>query len=81
MNKTRLFIAAMVYPMINALIFGAGAVLILSVPWFAQQAALALPIVIVAAFVGAVPIAWYIAPRMRYRFWRRKGEEPGFPLT
>lgn len=81
MKKTRLFIAAMIYPMINALIFGAGAVLVLSVPMLSQQASVALPIVIATAFVSAAPIAWYVAPRLRYRFWRRKGEEPGFPLT
>ena len=81
MPKTRLFITGMLYPMINAIIFGSGAVAILSIPFLSANAPLTIPVAVAAAFIGAVPISWYLAPRMRYRYWRRRNEEPGFPLV
>jgi hypothetical protein len=61
MNK-RAILAAVVYPMVNAVLFGFGAITVLS--FFSAQAAQLLPIVIVASFVAAVPISWIIAPRL-----------------
>ena len=58
-------LAAIVYPMVNAVLFGFGAILVLS--FFAAEAAILLPIVIVASFVLALPIAWVIAPRLSLR--------------
>ena len=61
MNK-RIILAAVVYPMANAVLFGFGATIALA--FFAGAAKIILPIVIVASFVLAAPISWIIAPRM-----------------
>ena len=60
--QRQLIIAAVIYPMVNAVLFGAGAVFVLSL--YAAQAALLLPIVIVASFVLAAPLSWLIAPKL-----------------
>ncbi|MHB1102929.1 MAG: hypothetical protein ACYC0C_09180 [Devosia sp.] len=55
-------LAAVVYPMVNAVLFGFGAI---AVPaFFAKAATTLLPIVIVASIILALPISWFIAPRM-----------------
>lgn len=58
--------------MINAVIFGAGAILVLSVPALAVHAKVLLPLVIIAAFAAAPLFALVIAPRMRLRNWGRR---------
>ena len=58
--------------MINAVIFGAGAILVLSVPALAVHAKVLLPLVIIAAFAAAPLFALVIAPRMRLRNWCRR---------
>lgn len=58
--------------MINAVIFGAGAILVLSVPALAVYAKVLLPLVIIAAFAAAPLFALVIAPRMRLRNWGRR---------
>lgn len=58
--------------MINAVIFGAGAFLVLSVPALAVHAKVLLPLVIIAAFASAPLFALVIAPRMRLRNWGRR---------
>lgn len=57
---------------INAVIFGAGAILVLSVPALAVHAKVLLPLVIIAAFAAAPLFALVIAPRMRLRNWGRR---------
>lgn len=58
--------------MINAVIFGAGAILVLSVPALAVHAKVLLPLIIIAAFAAAPLFALVIAPRMRLRNWGRR---------
>ncbi|MBA4798324.1 hypothetical protein HNR26_001108 [Rhizobium rosettiformans] len=58
--------------MINAVIFGAGAIVVLSVPALAVHAKVLLPLVIIAAFAAAPLFALVIAPRMRLRNWGRR---------
>lgn len=70
--KTRLWIAAMVYPMVNAVLFGTAAIAMLSIPALDEMAATLFPIVIAASFALAAPIAWVIAPRLRARYWRNE---------
>ena len=74
--KTRLWIAAMVYPMVNAVLFGAGVIAMLSIPALDAIAPTLFPFVIAASFVLAAPIAWVIAPRLRARYWRRHAMRP-----
>lgn len=69
--NTDLFITAIVSMMTNAVLFGAGAVTVLSVPVLDEQAKYLLPVVIAASFVLAPIAAWFIAPRLRARNWRR----------
>ena len=68
--KTRLWIAAMVYPMVNAVLFGFAAISILSIPALAAMASTLFLFVVPASFVLALPIAWIIAPRLRARSWQ-----------
>lgn len=65
--RTRTFIAGLIALPINAVLFGAGAIVVLSIPALAEQAKYLLPVVIVAGFVVAAPIAWMMAPRLRAR--------------
>lgn len=72
-TKTRFAIAALIYSMTNAVLFGAGLIVILLVPAFGEHLALAMLAVIAGSFVLAAPIAWFLAPRLRARYWRRRG--------
>jgi hypothetical protein len=58
--------------MVNAVLFGVGAVTVLSLTGLQEQWKYLLPIVIVLSFVLAVPIAWKLAPRLRARYWRER---------
>lgn len=72
--KTNTYLNIVVSMMVNAVIFGAGAITVLSVPALNEQAKYLLPLVVVISFVAAPFIARLIAPRMRLRYWRRRGE-------
>ena len=73
-TKTRLRIAALIYSMTNAVIFGVGIVTVLNVPALRSDAFFWIPVVVAASLVLAVPVAWLIAPRLRARYGR-----PGTP--
>jgi len=66
--RTNLAIAALIYPMIQAMAFGAGMLILLTTG--APSAAFA-P-VIAATFAVSAPIALLMAPRLRSRAWRRR---------
>lgn len=70
--STRFRLALLVYGMVNAVLFGAGAVTVLSFPSLQEQWKLLIPLVVVVSLVLAAPLAWAIAPRLRARFWREK---------
>jgi len=65
--RTRTMIAALIYFPLNAVIFGAGAIAVLSIPFPADLLKYLLPLVIVTALVVTAPIAWYLAPKLRLR--------------
>jgi len=65
----RAFITVLLSLMVNAVLFGFGAILVLSVPALAEQAKYLLPVVIVASFIVTPFIAWKMAPRLRARYW------------
>lgn len=65
----RAFITVLLSLMVNAVLFGFGAILVLSVPALAEQAKYLLPVVIVASFILTPFIAWKMAPRLRARYW------------
>ncbi len=68
--STRFYITLLVSLMTNAVLFGIGAVIVLSVPQLNEHASIFLPIVIVVSIVLAPIFAWVIAPRLRARYWR-----------
>jgi hypothetical protein len=63
--------------MINAVLFGAGAITVLSVPDLAAQAKYLIPAVVVASFALTPFFAVPIARRMRLRNWGRQGWREG----
>ncbi|MFZ5740090.1 hypothetical protein BJ123_10741 [Rhodopseudomonas thermotolerans] len=80
--SNRFRIASLVYMMTNAVLFGIGLVAVLTIPALAQNAMAWVPAAVVASFVLAAPIAWWIAPRLRARFWRhRDGDVISGPST
>lgn len=60
--EKQLILAAVIYPIVNAVLFGAGAAVVLS--FFEPRAAVLLPIVVGWSFALAAPIAWLIAPSL-----------------
>jgi hypothetical protein len=72
MTRTRTLIAALIYWPINAVLFGIGAITVLSVGALREQAWIWIPVVVVLSFVLAIPIARVIVPRMRSRRWAER---------
>lgn len=73
--RTRTLLTMLLFLQFNALIFGTLAVIVLTVPALNAHAAALLPAA--AAFsLLAAPLAWIFAPRLRARYWRRRGERP-----
>jgi hypothetical protein len=70
--STRFRISMLIYGMVNALLFGTGAIAVLSFPSLQDYWRILIPVVVVLSFVLAVPIAWFVAPRLRARYWRER---------
>ena len=66
----RIYITIFLSLMTCSVLFGIGAVAVLSVPALSEQAKFLLPIVIAASFVLGPIIAWFMAPRLRARYWK-----------
>jgi hypothetical protein len=71
----RFQIASMVFMMTNAVIFGVGIVLVLSIPALSRLAFDLIPAVVVASFAISAPLAWVLAPRLRARYWRKREQQ------
>jgi ABC-type sulfate transport system permease subunit len=67
----RAWISVLVSMMVNAVVFGIGAVAVLAIPALEAEAWFWLPLVIVVSFVISPFIAWQIAPMLRSR-WQRQ---------
>lgn len=78
---TRTQIAALVYSMTNGLMFSAGLIVVLMVPTLNANAGWWISVVVAASVILAAPFAWFIAPRLRARFWRRKLLAKSSPLA
>ena len=70
--SVRIQIAAVVYLMIQAMMFGVGTLLVLATP-LNDMAMQLMPWVVGMSAVLSLPISWMIAPRLQARFWREKG--------
>ncbi|HEX2815437.1 MAG TPA: hypothetical protein VHN39_03525 [Phenylobacterium sp.] len=67
--RTRIAIAALIYMLVQGVLFGIGVIAILASPLVSSAQTL-IPWMIVATIPISVPIAWMIAPRLRARFGR-----------
>ncbi len=68
--STRFMIAALVYMMVNAVLFGCAVTIVLAIPVLAAQANTLVPAVVVTSLILALPVSWFLAPRLRARYWR-----------
>ena len=66
--KSRLMVAALIYAIVNAVVFGAGMIVVLVTPALSQYAFFWVSAVVVSSFVISLPLAWFIAPLMMMRF-------------
>jgi hypothetical protein len=71
-TATRAQIALLIYLMTSGVLFGAGVILVLTWPTLSVDAGFWISAVVATSFIVAAPIAWWIAPRMRARYWRRR---------
>ncbi|PTW62700.1 hypothetical protein C8N35_101747 [Breoghania corrubedonensis] len=74
--RTKTAIAGLVYPQVNAVLFGLGIIATLLIPTLKVHAMTVLPIVIASSLVLSVPLTWWIAPRLRLRYWRSRRDAP-----
>lgn len=70
--RTKTYLTVIASMMVNAVVFGFGAIAILSIPALNEYAKFLLPAWIVLSFVVAPFIARRIAPRMRLRYWQNR---------
>jgi hypothetical protein len=69
---TRARVTWLIFGMTNAVLFGVGLITVLTVPLLAANAALIIPLVTIASFALAFPLAWKIVPWMRARHEQRR---------
>ena len=67
----RTYIAFLVSMMVNAVVFGVGAIAVLTIPQLEADAWFWLPLVVAVSFIVSPIIAWQIAPMLRSR-WQRQ---------
>ena len=67
-NRARLRVAALIFTMVNAVVFGVGLIAVLTTPALSHHAFFWIPAVVVSSFAISPPLAWYIAPMMMQRF-------------
>jgi hypothetical protein len=73
-TMTRVRIAVLIYSMVNAVLFGAGLIFVLTLPVLSAHSGFWISVVVGASLILAAPIAWWIAPRLRARFGKGKAE-------
>ena len=67
----RLGIAALVFMMIQAVLFGIGVLLVLATP-LSDFAMTLMPWVVGISTAISLPLSWFMAPRLRLRYWRER---------
>lgn len=63
--RTRTLLSGMIALPLNAVLFGLGAVTVLSIPALEPWREIALPAVIITALIVTIPLSWKLAPRLR----------------
>ena len=71
-TKARLRVSALIFLMVNAVVFGTGLIAVLLTPVLVQHAFFWIPSVVVTSFVLSAPLSWFIAPLMMLRFTRAR---------
>lgn len=71
-NIARVRVAALIYAMVNAVVFGSGLLTVLLTPALSQQAFFWIPAVVTISFILSAPLAWTIAPAMMMRTSRAR---------
>ena len=71
-TATRAQIALLIYLMTQGVLFGAGLILVMTLPALSVDAGFWIAVIVAASVILAAPIAWWIALRMRARYWRRR---------
>mgnify|MGYP001316365219 CR=1 FL=1 len=71
--SVRLQIAAMIFLMVQAVLFGIFTVVVLLSP-LSRDAIAVMPWVVIGSAMVSLPVSWLLAPRLRARTWRREGE-------
>ena len=71
-SRARLRVAALIYCVVNAAVFGVGMIAVVSIPALVSHAYFWIPAVVVSSFVVSAPLAWFIAPWMMMRFIRER---------
>jgi len=69
-SRARLRVAALIYCIVNAVVFGVGLILVVSLPALMSHAFFWIPVVVVSSFVISAPLSWFIAPWMMMRFMK-----------
>ena len=69
--SVRFQIATLVFMMVQAVLFGIGAVLVLATPLSARAMVL-MPWVVGISFPISAPLSWWISPRLQARFWANR---------
>ena len=77
MLSTNTWLRIIVAMQINAIIFGTGAIAVLSVPALAAHAKYLIPLVVFLAFGVAPFLSLVVYPRMRIRNWGRSAWRHG----
>ena len=67
-SQARLRVAALIYLIVNAVVFGIGLILVLMTPTLVQHAFFWIPAIVVTSFALSAPLAWFLAPSMMMRF-------------
>jgi hypothetical protein len=70
--SVRFQIAILIFMMVQAIVFGAGTVIVLATP-LAAFAMTLMPWIVDVSIMVSAPVSWFIAPRLRARFWNPRG--------
>jgi uncharacterized protein (DUF983 family) len=71
-TTARLRVSALIFSIVNAVVFGTGLIAVLLTPALVQHAFFWIPSVVLTSLVLSAPLSWFIAPLMMLRFARAR---------
>lgn len=57
--------SGVIYTAVNAVLFSAGLVVVLAIPALREQMTWLVPAVVALSLVAALPVSWWLVPRLR----------------